>query len=248
MTVSRFLRAPAPIGVAHRGVAEGGAENSLEAFQRAIDLGYRYLETDARVCADGVCIAFHDARLDRVTDRQGRLIAQPWSQVRTALIAGRETIPRLADVLGTWPDAFVNIDVKCHAAIGPAVAAIRATGAQDRVCVAAFSDRRLDRLRGLLGPQVCTAIGPAEAVSLRLGRLRRPRGQAAQLPHRLGRYRVVDRSLVTRAHRLGLAVHVWTVNDAADMRALLDLGVDGVMTDAAATLRTVLRERGAWAS
>lgn len=249
--MTRFFSSPGPIAFTHRGFGAEGSENSLVAFQQAVDLGYRYLETDSRVTADGVAVAFHDGSLDRTTDRRGRLIDQAWSRVREARIGGTEPIPRLAELLDAWPDCFVNIDVKSDPAVAATLDAIRSTRAHDRICIAAFSDRRLGRLRTALGPGVCSALGPTEALRLRTVPFvgaRRPAtvNRVAQLPFRIGRLPVVDARLLLRAHRRGLAVHVWTVNDAAEMRRLLDLGVDGIMTDRADLLRDVLRERGAW--
>lgn len=251
--VSRFLDVTGPIAFAHRGFAAGVAENSMAAFQRAVDLGYRYLETDARATADGVAVAFHDGLLDRMTDRQGRLARRTWDEVRRARIGGTEPIPRLADVLGTWPDCFVNVDVKADGAVRATLDVLARTGAADRVCIAAFSDRRLAVLREALGPGVCTALGPLEISRLRVAGWRSGSdrsgfgaGRAAQVPMRIGPVPFVDTRLVEAAHDRGLAVHVWTVNDAADMRTLLDLGVDGVMTDRADVLRAILEDRGAW--
>ncbi len=251
MSESRFLSAPGPVAFAHRGFGPAHLENSLTAFQRAVDLGYEYLETDSRVTADGVAVAFHDDRLERTTDSRGRLIDQRWAQLRHAKIGGVEPIPRLAELLAAWPDRYVNIDVKSDAAVSATLDAIRTTGAYDRVCVAAFSDRRLARLRSALGPGVCSSLGPSEALRLRTvpfvaGRRPPLRNRVAQLPYRIGRLPVVDARLLLRAHRRGLSVHAWTVNDGADMRRLLDLGVDGIMTDRADVLRDVLQERGQW--
>jgi glycerophosphoryl diester phosphodiesterase len=246
-----FLDDPPPIAFAHRGYARGGDENSLAAFQRAIDLGYRYLETDVRATADGVALAFHDSRLDRVTDRRGVVSQLGWSTVRGALIAGREPIPRLVDVLGSWPDVRVNIDVKSSTGVTPVVEALQRTGAGGRVCVTAFSDRRIAMLRDALGPQVVTGLGPRAATAVRLAVTRRRSlpplpGRCLQVPPGLGRVPLVDARLIEAAHAARLAVHVWTVNDRAEMRRVLDLGVDGVMTDRAAVLRDLLRERGQW--
>jgi glycerophosphoryl diester phosphodiesterase len=251
--VSRFLDASNPIAFAHRGYAAGVPENSMAAFQRAVDLGYRYLETDARVTADGVAVAFHDVLLDRMTDLHGRLARRPWEEVSRARIGGTEPIPRLADVLATWPDCFVNVDVKSDGAVPATLDTLARTGAADRVCIAAFSDRRLAVLRETLGPGVCTALGPLEISRLRvMGWRQSPAqpvfgaGRAAQVPMRIGPVPFVDTRLVAAAHDRGLAVHVWTVNDAADMQTVLNLGVDGVMTDRAEVLRGILEERDAW--
>jgi len=244
---TRFLELPRPHAFAHRGFAPDGAENSLAAFERAVALGYRYLETDVRVTADGVALAFHDATLDRVTDRRGRIETLPWSQVRQARIAGREPIPRLDDLLAAWPETRVNIDVKAPNTIGPTIDAIRRTGSLDRVCVGAFSTRRIEAVRAALGPDLCTGLGPRAALRLRRRRpAERYAGQCAQVPARIGRRPFVDARYVAAAHAAGLVVHAWTVNDEAEMQRLLDLDVDGIMTDRADLLRDVLTARGQW--
>ncbi|MGB3827155.1 MAG: glycerophosphodiester phosphodiesterase family protein, partial [Ornithinimicrobium sp.] len=128
--------------MAHRGFSLDGLENSMAAFQAAVDLGYRYVETDTHATSDGVAVAVHDADLDRVTDSTGRIAELPWRTVSRARIAGREPIPRLDEVLHAWPTLRLNIDVKSDAAVGPTVAAIERCRAHDRVCIGSFSDRR----------------------------------------------------------------------------------------------------------
>jgi glycerophosphoryl diester phosphodiesterase len=248
-----FLDHPGPIPFAHRGGAADGLENSLVAFSRAIDLGYRYLETDVHATSDGVLLAFHDHLLDRVTDRGGLVARLPWREVRRARIGGREPIPTLADLLGSWPDVRVNVDVKESGSVAPLVEVIRRTGAIDRVCVASFSARRVAAVRRALGPRLCTAFAPPAVGLLRLAATHRlatalaPRQAAcAQVPDRVGPLRVVTPRFVALAHDRGLPVHVWTVDDAAEMARLLALGVDGLMTDQLSTLRDVLTQRGQW--
>jgi glycerophosphoryl diester phosphodiesterase len=247
------LDEPGPIAFAHRGYDPSGAENSMRAFQQAIDLGYRYLETDVRVSADGVAFTFHDARLDRLTDRVGAVARLEARTVAGARIAGTEPIPRLDDVLATWPDIRFNLDLKHERSIAATIAAIRHAGAIDRVCIAAFSDGRVEAARQVLGAGVCTSLGPRAAIRLRLasrvGRLpQSPVGSCVQVPYRLGRVLFTDQRLVDTAHEVGLPLHVWTVNDPIDMQRALDLGVDGVMTDRADLLRDILVRRGLWAS
>jgi glycerophosphoryl diester phosphodiesterase len=200
-----------------------------------------------------VLLAFHDHRLERVTDRSGEVARLPWSTVSRARIGGRELIPLLEDLLGTWPEIRVNIDVKEVGAIAPLVRAVRRTRALDRVCVASFSPRRLAAVRDALGPRLCTALSTRGAARLRVAAsipaVRRPApadAGCAQLPERLGPLAVVTASLVDLAHHRGLPVHVWTVDDPARMRRLLDLGVDGIMTDELVALRDVLAVRGQW--
>jgi glycerophosphoryl diester phosphodiesterase len=241
-----YLDWDGPIPFAHRGGASDMPENTMPAFQYAIDHGYRYVETDVQVTRDGVLVAFHDNDLSRVCGRRGRISDLPWSEVQQALVDGREPIPLLEDMLGTWPDLRVNIDCKTDAAVPALVAALRRCNALDRVCVGAFSDRRMRRIRGLLGDGLCTALGPAAVAALRFGRPRRAAANAAQVPVRQGRLVVVDHRFVERAHALGIKVHVWTIDDAPEMERLLDLGVDGLMTDRPQVLREVFEARGLW--
>ncbi len=246
-----FLDHPGPIPFAHRGGAGDWPENTMPAFEHAVALGYRYLETDVHVTADGVLLAFHDDVLDRVTDRRGRIGAMQWSEVRKAKVGGREAIPLLEDVLGTWPDAPVNIDPKHDAAVVPLVEVLDRTGARDRVCVAAFSDRRLARVRRLTANRVCTATGPAGIVRLRATRVGVPLGPLAagctQVPVGYQRVRLVDAHFLAAAHQRSLPVHVWTIDEPVEMVRLLDLGVDGIMTDRPTVLKEVLLGRGQWA-
>lgn len=222
----------------------------MPAFEGAIALGYRYLETDAHVTADGICLAFHDDRLDRVTDRTGLVADLPYREVRSARVDGREPIPLLEDLIAAFPDARINIDPKHDAAVEAVAAVIRRTGSIDRVCLGSFSDDRLARLRAMLGDALCTSLGPRGVARLRAGSFGLPTGSLAggcvQVPHRVKGVRLVDDRFVARAHAAGLQVHVWTVDDTDEMRELLDRGVDGIMTDRPAALRQVLRERGSW--
>jgi glycerophosphoryl diester phosphodiesterase len=241
-----YLDWDGPIPFAHRGGASDAPENTMPAFEHAVGLGYRYVETDVQVTADGVLVAFHDNDLSRACGRPGLISRLPWSEVRTALVRGEAPIPLLEELLGTWPELRVNIDCKTDAAVPALVAALRRTGALDRVCVGSFSDRRIRRLRALLGDRLCSALGPAGVAALRFGRPRTLRGLTAQVPVRHGRITVTDQRFVERAHAIGIHVHVWTVDDHAEIDRLLDLGVDGIMTDRLAVLREVYERRGHW--
>jgi glycerophosphoryl diester phosphodiesterase len=245
----RFLDWPHPIPFAHRGGASDKPENTMAAFERAVELGYRYLETDAHLTADGVLLAFHDHVLDRVTDSTGVVADLPWSEISKARVDG-EPIPLLEDLLGAWSDVRINIDPKHDAAVGPLVETLRKCNAFDKVCVAAFSDRRLSRVRKLSGGQVCTALGPAGITRMRMAsygaRTGRFAGGCVQVPTHIGKRVLVDQRFVDTAHRRGLPVHVWTIDERAQMERLLDLGVDGLMTDRPTVLKDLLIDRGQW--
>jgi glycerophosphoryl diester phosphodiesterase len=246
-----------PIGMAHRGFSREGLENSMAAFRAAVELGYRHLETDVHTTSDGVLVLFHDDTLDRVTDGRGRISELTAAEVATARIGGREPVPLFDELLTAFPDVRLNLDVKDWNSVQSLAAGIERHGAHDRVLVASFSDRRRRAVLKLLSRPVASSagrvtislfvlLGPVLPVSLlrvvMRGLLRDV--QALQVPVRYGAVRVVTPASVRRAHTLGLVVHVWTINEPAEMHRLLDLGVDGIVTDRADLLTQVLQERG----
>lgn len=227
-------------------------ENTMPSFQDSIDLGYRYLETDVHLSADGVLYAFHDHNLHQRTGLNANIADLDASEIDALLVDGRSPIPRLDEVLTTWPTARLNIDTKSDATVLPLVDAIRTHGAIDRVCVGSFVDRRVKKCRTELGPDLCTSMGQNEAARLALA----SRGLAdasllvsacAQVPVRRV-FDIATPALVELAHGLDIQVHVWTVDEPDEMRALLDYGVDGLMTDQPRILRDVLINRGLWAA
>jgi glycerophosphoryl diester phosphodiesterase len=245
-----FLDHDGPIPIAHRGGAAAAPENTMRAFAHAVSLGYRYLETDVHVTADGVALAFHDHVLDRVTDRVGVVANLSWPDIASARVAGTDEIVRLSDLLEAFPDCLLNLDPKHDAAVPALAEAVRRAGAIDRVCVGSFSDERIATVRSLLGENLAVSAGPRAVARLRLASLGVPvkaiRAACVQVPTHVRGVRVVDRRFVSEAHRRGLAVHVWTIDEPTEMVRLLELGVDGIMTDQPAVLRQVLVERGQW--
>ena len=218
----------------------------MPAFEYAVGLGYRYVETDVQVTADGVLVAFHDNDLHRTCGVRGRISEMTWAEVQRARVRGEAQIPLLEELLGEWPELRVNIDCKTAAAIPALVSALHRTNALDRVMIGSFSDARLRTLRSLVGDELCTSLGPRSVATLRYGRPRRSPHHAAQIPVKQGPLTVTVPALIDRAHRLGLAVHVWTIDEPAEMHRLLDMGVDGIMTDKPGVLREVLESRGLW--
>ncbi|OIK28751.1 glycerophosphodiester phosphodiesterase [Streptomyces malaysiense] len=246
-----YLDHPGPIAFAHRGGAADGVENTTAQFRRAVELGYRYIETDVHATADGRLVAFHDTTLDRVTDGAGRIADLPWAEVRRARVGGREPVPLFEELLETFPEVRWNIDVKAEPALRPLLDLLERTGAWDRVCLGSFSEARVLRAQRLAGPRLATSLGTGGVLSLRLrswGLPAAPRRSAvaAQVPQTQSGVPVVDARFVRAAHARGLHVHVWTINEPARMHRLLDLGVDGIMTDHIDTLREVMEERGVW--
>ncbi|MET3950824.1 glycerophosphodiester phosphodiesterase [Arthrobacter sp. UYEF36] len=248
-----------PVAMAHRGFSRDGLENSMAAFRAAVELGFRHLETDVHTTADGVLLLFHDETLDRVTDGRGRISELPAETVALARIGGAEPIPLFEELATAFPDVRFNLDVKDWNSVDALAAAIERFGLHDRVLIASFSDRRRRAVLKQLSRPVASSAGivsnalfvllgpvlPAPLLSLTAGRALRG-VDALQVPVTYGAVTVVTPGFVRRAHRHGLQVHVWTVNDPAEMHRLLDLGVDGIVTDRADLLKEVLQERGGW--
>lgn len=246
-----YLDHAGPIPFAHRGGAADGLENTVLQFRRAVELGYRYIETDVHTTRDGKLVAFHDSTLDRVTDGAGRIADLPWDDVRHARVGGKEPVPVFEELLETFPEVRWNVDLKAEPALHPFLELIERTGAWDRVCVGSFSEARVIRAQRLAGPRLATSYGTRGVLNLRLrswgvpAALRRS-AVAAQVPEAQSGIQVVDHRFVRAAHARGLQVHVWTINDPQVMHRLLDLGVDGIMTDHIDTLRKVMEDRGVW--
>jgi len=242
-------------GFAHASAGTEGLENSLAAFGAAVDLGYRYVETDAHGTADGVAVALHDESLDRTTDGTGLVAELPWSEVREARIGGVEPVPLLEDVLGGWPGLRVNIDVKHGSGVGPVARAIEKTASWDRVCVTSFDAARRRATLAKLSHPVATSAGRREITAFLTGVRVRVRAlsrralrevDALQVPVREGSITVVDTASIEAAHALGKKLHVWTIDEPDEMNWLIDEGVDGLITDRADLLKKVLEERGLW--
>ncbi len=254
-----FDNAGLPLAIAHRGGALLGdgarLENSMVAFQAAVDLGYRYAETDVHATRDGVLVAFHDLSLEPVTDGLGLIGELTFAELQRAKIAGREPIPSFEDLLTTWPELRLNVDAKSPQSVPLLAKAISRHRAWDRICVASFSARNLHLARRLLDPRVATAYSAVGVAALRLlptarlrSRLLSGVGLAAQVPVRHRRLEIVNRTFIDRAHLLGKQVHVWTIDTPDEMHALLDLGVDAIMTDRIDVLREVFLARDIWRS
>jgi glycerophosphoryl diester phosphodiesterase len=229
-------------------------ENTRHAFQQAVGLGYRYLETDVHATADRVLVAFHDDVLDRVTDRTGQIAQLPYAEVARARIGGLDPIPQLSELLSAFPDARFNIDAKSDASVDPLAVAIAEHQAYERVCVSSFSLARLHRLRRLLGPRVASAASSAGvAVNRFVPWLTWALNSAAPVlqlpvayPFRGRMVTVLTPALVRAVHRSGKRVQIWTVDDSQTMERLIELGVDGIFTDRIDVLKDVLLQRGLW--
>ena len=251
-----YLAVDPPVAFAHRGAhgeQSGAGENSFEAFEAAVEMGYRYLETDVHRTADGVVVAIHDETLDRTTDGEGPVAQRAWREIQRLTVTGGGRVPRLEELLEAFPEARFNLDCKDPATVPELVRVLQQADVLDRVCVGSFQHRTVATLRDELGEELCSATTSRE-VRLLLAASAAPRGSrraltfainadCVQVPVRDDRTTIVSERFVETCHDAGLPVHVWTIDDPDEMHELLDLGVDGLMTDQAATLREVLEAR-----
>jgi len=259
-----FLRGPRPLAFAHRGGSLLWPENTMPAFRGAVEMGYRYLETDLHATRDGALVLIHDDTLERTTNGSGPVWEHTLAELkrfdagyhfspdggRTYPHRGQGlTVPTLDEVVEAFPEVRLNVEIKQkqppppkadppQAEVVAAVADfIEERGLQDRLLVASFRDRVVQEFRSASGGAVATSAAQGEArrfwlaSRLRLERLFRVPYDALRVPVRYGSRTVVDRRLVEAAHRCGLHVHVWTVDEPEEMRRLLNLGVDGLMSD-----------------
>ncbi len=246
--------------MAHRGSMLLWPENTMTAFQGAVDLGYQHLETDLQISRDGVLVAFHDDTLDRTTDGSGPVSDYRWDQL-AELDAGYRfridgeyphrgrgvRIPTLEELVTTYPDQVFSLDLKSDGMEETLVGMIRRLDLWDRVIVGSFSSARLRIFRSLTDSPVAMSAGPGEvlrfAAASRLGIPVRVTADSFQVPVKHTIKIVTPRS-VRVAHAMGVPVIVWTINDRREMERLLDMGVDGIISDRPDLLRTLIDERG----
>jgi len=262
-----FFAIPCPIAIGHRGSAGEAPENTLASFERALAEGAAILESDVHLTRDGVPVLLHDDAVDRVTEGSGAVREMALAELR-ALDAGFRfspdggrthpfrgcglRIPTLAEALAAFPEARFNLELKedLPGSVERTLEVVRAGGREELTLLTAAEDALMARLRGAVVHSRCEiAIGAStgdvldfvrSAVS---GERPRPGPMALQIPAEFAGRPLATRELVAHAHAHGVQVHVWTVNDPAEMARLLDLGVDGIVSDHPSRVVELCRSR-----
>jgi len=254
-----------PVAIAHRGSRVLWPENTDTSFSAAYELGYRHFETDLHLTADGALVCFHDPTVERTTNAIGRVEDFTLADLQTLDAGYRHgtvdgfafrdrgaRVPTLKWLLSTFPDVSVVVDMKGEGLAGPLAALIDELEVHERLIVGSFVDAKLAEFRAITNGRVATSSGTTLArlwvLASRVGRGAGGDISALQLPTHLRGVRVVDERLVAAAHGAGIQVHVWTVNEPGEMNRLLDMGVDGLITDRPDLLKELLIERGEWQS
>ena len=235
-------------GFVHRGGDEVKTENTIEAFQYSSDLGFIFMETDVQATKDGHVVVFHDTSLKRMAGINKTVEELTLNEVRSIELINGGRIPLLNETLENFPDLRFNIDIKTEAALEESVKIIKDMSCFDKVCLASFSSSRLDRIRSLAGPDVCTSSGQMDifkmmckSVGIESGTTK---GHCAQIPIRQWGVPVLTKRFLNLAKKENKLVHVWTIDDKETMFRLIDLGVDGIMTDKPSVLKQAMLERG----
>jgi glycerophosphoryl diester phosphodiesterase len=256
-----------PIVFGHRGASGEAPENTLVAFERALAQGAAILETDVHVTRDGEVVIAHDPDVARNTEGKGRIAELTLAEL-TRLDAGHRfspdggashpwrgravRIPSLRAAFEALPGARLNIELKASdpRLVAGVVRLVAEHGRAERTLLAAAEDETLAAVRAELARQgVATALGASVGDVLGYVRAALGRGEpppepmALQIPPSFGGEPLVTRQLVEFAHAHDVEVHVWTINDEPEMKRLLDLGVDGVMSDFPGRLRAVVDAR-----
>ncbi len=252
------VAASRPIVLAHRGGDEVAPENTMSAFRSLKGMGIRYLETDVHLTADGQVVVCHDDTLERTYGGAGSILDHTYQEILELRNSAGEAMPLLSEVLETFPDLYLNIDAKTDAVADPLVDLLLDHQAMGRTLIASFSERRLERIRRMGGPEVTTSLGVRGVVNLMLAAETASSAEtwgvpgpaqhvrAVQVPVKTKGIRVVSPRFIATAHTAGLAVHVWTVNDPDTMVKLVEMGVDGLITDVPMVARDVLIDMDLW--
>ena len=227
-------------GFVHRGDTSIFLENTIEAFQSAISLGYQYLETDLRETSDGKIITFHDPNLKRITGANVTISETKFSDIRMRRLPSRETIPTIDELLEEFPDSFFNTDLKVNQIEEKVLKKINSHNALERVCLGSFNSRTIKKINSL-EPKILTSMGISQVIMYKFFQ-KKNLSKLIQIPTRWNGIKVITKKFIDRLHNDGLKVHVWTINKEKEMQSLIDLGVDGIMTDNASGLIKVMKQ------
>jgi|TARA_B100000959_G_C14970025_1_gene619317 glycerophosphoryl diester phosphodiesterase len=243
MSIHPYLNQPGISISAHRGGSIEAPENTLESFKYAIDLGSAYIETDVQLSADGIPFIFHDDGLSRLLGKDITFNSLHSNEINQLRLFESYQIPTLEEALKKFPGAYFQIDVKTDEVALPTMQVIQDLGAFNRVCIASFSSKRLKLVKKNF-PETCLSMGPMEILKLLLSSFglynKKVQGDCLQIPIYHYGIKLVTKRFVKFVQSLGLKIHVWTINDENTMQKLINIGVDGIITDRPKLLKDVL--------
>ena len=243
MSLHPYLNTPGVAISAHRGGSMEAPENTLESFKYSLELGCAYIETDVQLSSDGIPYIFHDDDLSRLLGKDVAFNSLHSSEIQNLKLFESFDIPTLETALTTFPDALFQIDLKTDEVAIPAMKIIETLEAFDRVCIASFSSKRLTLINEMY-PHVCLSMGPKEILKLLLASYglykKKVPGNCLQVPIYQYGIKLVTKRFIQYVQNIGLKIHVWTINDKNQMQQLINLGVDGIITDRPKALKDLL--------
>ena len=235
---------------AHRGGTEFAPENTYEAFSSAVGIGYKYLETDVHPNADNKLMAFHDSSVDRVTNYKGKICNFTSSELKKIKVKEKFQIPFLEDLIESFSKSFFSIDMKSDQSVKPLIKLIKSMNAVDRVCFASFSQDRLDYVRDEFDNKCITSMGPREIIKTKISSIinfkHKIIPKISSLPISRYRIKLLNKRHINFLKSLNIKVIAWTINDVEAINKLIDLGVDGIMTDNISVLKKILIKKNIW--
>ena len=232
--MKRYLEYDGLKVLAHRGGAEESFENTLESFEYSQSIGCEFIETDVQASSDGVPYIFHDDDLKRILNKSVKFNELSSKEIDELQIFEKYKIPKLSETLIQFPNLLFQIDFKTDEVVDPALNVIHELNVMDRVCIASFSSNRLNKVRSL-NSELCISMGPSEVLKTFLSSWNLYKGEIVgdclQIPIRYYGLKIVTKRFVDFVHSKGLKIMVWTINDVKTFKYLIDLGVDGIITD-----------------
>ena len=220
--------------LAHRGGSLESYENTIESFHYSKNIGCKFIETDVQLSSDGIPYIFHDDTFLRLLGKNIIFNSLDSSEIDKLRLFENHPIPKLDTVLKTFPDLYFQIDVKTDEVALPTLEVIKKNNAMNRVCIASFSSKRLQNVY-MQYPDICLSMGPNEVLKMLLssfGLYRKPiTGHCLQIPIYQYGIKLVTKRFVKFVHKKGLKICVWTINDETTFKNLIDIGVDGIITD-----------------
>ena len=245
-----FIRSTNIVPIAHRGASLLASENSFESFRKAFDLGYRVIETDIHSSKDGTAYIFHDITLERLTGENLKISDLKDVDIDSLKINNSSIIPRLSNVFEEFPEGLFNLDAKTWKSTKPIVDTIQNMGCRSRVCIGSFNDRRVNAIIKELGLETCHSMGTSNVIKFYLGAQlgieQHFTSQCIQLPIKMFGISLTTRKVLSYARKLGIKIHFWTINNPVIMQQLLELNVDGIMTDDCVLLKEIMKEQNKW--
>ena len=230
------------IGLSHRGNSKKFIENSFEAFNSVVQMGYKYIETDLRMTLDKEVIAFHDPDLKRLFNLDLQVKDLTFNEIANLFKEKNCSLLTLEDVLKEFPKIYFNIDLKVEEVIQDSIKVVADFNAFDRVCFASFHSNRTGKVLRY-NQNAIVSMGMKDIALFKFFKFNNKNKKIIQIPLKWKGIKILTRNLIQKAHKSNLLVHVWTINDRKLINNLIDLGVNGIVTDEPELLMEIMKER-----